>query len=292
MTAALPSAPLLALLSAFFFGLSTVAVQPGLRYTDSATGTAISTGAGALAFWVTAPLYLEPAHWHSPAVPWFLLGGMFRPFLTVNLLYAGARLMGPTITGTVASSSPLFSAAFAVLILGERLPLPVGLGTVAVVVGLMALSWRGQAERRWPLRALLFPFGAALLRGIVHPINKHGIGLLPNPFVAGLSAYTVSFALTVVNAWWWRPPGGPRLGWRALAWFSGMGLSSTTANLLLFTAFRTGDVVHLVPIVASAPVFTMLLSWLFLRGEEQLGPRVVAGVFLVVPGVILVNLYR
>jgi len=44
-------------------------------------------------------------------------------------------------------------------------------------------------------------------------------------------------------------------------------------------------------IVFSYPLFILLLSWLFLREEEELTWRVLAGCLFIVVGVIVVSLY-
>jgi len=51
-----------------------------------------------------------------------------------------------------------------------------------------------------------------------------------------------------------------------------------------------GTVAVVTTIVFSYPLFSLLLSWLFLRGQEDLGPRVIVGYVVIVVGVILVSL--
>ena len=47
--------------------------------------------------------------------------GLIRPAISANLSLAGMRYLGPTLATTLASTSPLFGAAFGILWLGEVL---------------------------------------------------------------------------------------------------------------------------------------------------------------------------
>jgi drug/metabolite transporter (DMT)-like permease len=55
-------------------------------------------------------------------------------------------------------------------------------------------------------------------------------------------------------------------------------------------AMEMGTVAVVTTIVFSYPLFSLLLSWLFLRGQEDLGPKVIGGSVVIVAGVILVSL--
>jgi DME family drug/metabolite transporter len=56
---------------------------------------------------------------------------------------------------------------------------------------------------------------------------------------------------------------------------------------LLNNALIRGDIVTVVPIIAAAPVFTMLMSWLIFR-REKITARTLAALALVLPSVILI----
>jgi uncharacterized membrane protein len=73
---------------------------------------------------------------------------------------------------------------------------------------------------------------------------------------------------------------------RALPWFALSGLLNGLAVILMYEGLRQGSVTVVSPIVASYPIFTLLLSGLLLR-DERLTARVAVGVALTVVGVIV-----
>ena len=101
------------------------------------------------------------------------------------LTYRGNQRMGPTITSSVSCTTPLFALTGAILFLGERLTAGNVLGTAAIVLGMLALTWGGRARARsWPLWAIALPFAAAALRALAQVLTKAGLALWANPFAA------------------------------------------------------------------------------------------------------------
>ena len=143
----------------------------------------------------------------------------------------------------------------------------------------------------WPLWALFLPMGAALVRSIGHVLTKIGMADIPDPYFAGLVAFSVS-ALVVVAARRLRPT-ARRVPWRSRApyWFVVGGVVMGIAVMCLNTALLDAPLVAVVPIVAASPIFTMLLSVLIFR-REKLTPRIVLAVFMVVTSVIFIALNR
>ena len=67
-----------------------------------------------------APFLMDWSNWLEPAVLIFVLVGLFRPSVSANLAIAGMRYLGPTLTTTLSATSPLFGAAFGVVLLARR----------------------------------------------------------------------------------------------------------------------------------------------------------------------------
>lgn len=280
----------LALLAAFLFALGIQFTRKGLRHTDPRTGTLISIGTATLLYWLVSPWLLEIDYWHSPAIALFAAIGLFRPFLSSNLSMAGTKFLGPTISSTLASTSPLFGVALGVSLLGEHLGIAIVVGTAAIVAGVVVLSWRDDFSRAWPWWALLLPIGAASLRSVAQALAKLGMESLPSPYFVGLVGYSVSFVVALVD---YRTRGATheRLMRRGCGWLVLTGLSYGFAILSLNTALNCGRLSVVAPVIACAPLFTLLLGVL-LFGERVLTGRVLWAVFLVVPGVILVGIER
>lgn len=280
---ALPAAAL-ALLSAACFGAALIVIHFGLRYANSYTGAKISLSTTFVLWWALAPVLLDVSGWHAGAATVFAIVGVFYPGAVTVLTNESNRLLGPTLTGTVSSTAPLFATALAVLVLGERLTPGVVAGGVTIVFALVLMSWRPSARAPLGWR-LLLPLSGAALRGLAQTLSKLGLLLWPSPYAATLISYTVSGA-----GIWGTAIALPRHtasdGFRkaALPWFMAAGILNGCAVLLLYHALHTGRVSVVAPLVALYPLFTMLFSALFLK-SEGLTRRTVLGALIAVAGV-------
>jgi drug/metabolite transporter, DME family len=266
----------------------------GVARVGARAGAAIGIGASALCFWLVAPWFLEIDHFYHPAVLLFVLIGLIRPALSANLAISAIHHLGPTLAGTLGSIAPVFGAAFGILWLGEVLTWPVAFGTggIMIAVAILARSGRqvgGQATNHWPTWALLLPVGAAAVRSLSHAVTKVGMIHIPDPYFAALVGFSVSAILTIGLQ---LAPKGGRLPLKGAgaAWFIASGVIFAIAVLSLNQALMTGDIVIIVPIIAAAPVFTMLLSVLVFR-REKITARTFLALGLVVPSVVAVVIW-
>lgn len=279
------------LLAALFFGLGANLAKLGLRHTGSFTGTLISIGASTGLYWAAAPFFLTGADLQPAVVGIFAAIGCFQPIASANLANAGTHRLGPTVSSTAASISPLFAVAGGVLVLGEALTAPIAVGTAAIIAGVAVLSWRGRVAGRWLQWALLLPIGAALLRALAHVGAKGALTMVASPLLGGLVGYTVSLAIGS-TLYLVRTPRSERIfPAPARRWFTLSGFANAGGIVSLYAGLAYGQVVLVSPIVSAAPLFTLLLSWLFFRAEV-INRRTLAGVLLIVPGVVVISLYR
>jgi drug/metabolite transporter (DMT)-like permease len=278
------SAPVLALLAAACFGAALIVTHYGLRFASSYTGARISLSTTFLLWWALAPLLLDISGWNAGAAAIFAVVGLFYPAAVTVLTYESNRLLGPTLTGTISSTAPLFATALAVWLLDEHLTLTVVGGGITIVAALVLISWQRSTSAATGWR-LLLPLSGAALRGLAQTLSKLGLILWPNPFAATLISYTVS-GTGIWGATLVLPRGEPqRFRPAALTWFMGAGILNGCAVLLLYHALHIGRVAVVAPLVALYPLFTMLFSALFLKSEVLTG-RTVFGVLLAVLGVI------
>lgn len=283
---------ILALVAAVLFAIGDQFQSLGVRSLDSRSGTLISIVTSTLCFWLLAPFLLDPAYLTEIGILVFALIGIVRPALSANLSVAGVRHLGPTLSSTLASTSPLFGTALGILWLGEELTWPVALGTAGIVGSILVLSRRrGGIASDWPLWALALPIAAAAIRSLAHVLSKIGMVTVPDAYVAGLVSFTVSAVVLLSSQTLRRAP--PRvMGSRPAALcFVGSGVAMALAITALNQALLLGQIVVVVPIVSASPVFTMLLSILVFRRERVTG-RLVAAVCVVVPSVIVIALGR
>jgi uncharacterized membrane protein len=155
-------------------------------------------------------------------------------------------------------------------------------------VGIMVLSWKRQGPTNWALSALLFPIGAAAIRGANHIVGKFGLEILPSPYFASLVSFTVSFTGAVLIYRYREGKLPLKLPSQGLKWSGLSGLSIALGVLCMYSALHTGLVIVASPIISTYPLFTFFIS--LLARQEALSMRVLVGVILVLGGVIWISI--
>jgi drug/metabolite transporter (DMT)-like permease len=274
-----------AVLSALCFGLGLVTSRVGLRTLDARSGAAISIPVATLLFAGAAPFALDLAGFSARATLIFAAIGVFFPALVTLLTFRSNEELGPTVTGAVSGTAPLFALLGAALFLGESVPAAAAVAAVGVGCGVALLSWNRHGVRRgFAGRALLWPFSGALVRGLAQVGAKAGLTLWPNPFAASLIAYSMSSA-TVIGADRLRRTGRARTTARSVLWFGLTGVLNGGAVLLMYVALTMAPVSTVAPVVATYPLVTLLVSAAVLR-DDVIGPRVLAGALVMVAAIV------
>jgi drug/metabolite transporter (DMT)-like permease len=275
----------LAILSSLGFGIALVSSRIGLRTLDARTGAAISIPTATALFVLASPFALDSAGFTLQAALLFAVVGLFFPALVTLLTFRSNEQLGPTITGAVSGTSPLFALLAAGLYLGEKIPAQAALACTMIVAGIAVLTWKQGAVRPgfmgW---SLLWPISGAVVRGLAQAAAKAGLLLWPNPFAASLIGYLVS-SVTVLGTGQIGRANRPPLTWHGVLWFALTGILNGGAVLLMYGALRIAPVSLVAPIVASYPLTTALLSAVLLR-EEPLTPRMMVGAAMTVLAIV------
>ena len=275
-----------ALSAAFLFALSAHVQHLGLSETNTRQASLIIVATTAGLHWLAAPFFVSPSFWLTGAALLFMLSGLIRPTLSVSMWVEGIKRLGPTLNAGFSASGPVFAAAFAILLLGETLTMQITLGTLGVVAGILVSSWRGKGiAHQWPLWAITLPLGAAACRAAAHAVTKLGFEEVPDPVFAGLVSTTI--AVVVLGARFAASGDTFNSRPREYFWFVMSGLTSAAGVYALNVALQHGQVIVVSPIVASSPVFALVLAIVVFR-RETLTWRTVATIALVVAGVVLV----
>lgn len=280
----------LALTCAFLFALGGQIQSIGLQSMEARTGTMVSIGANTLFYWLLAPWLLNPAYFFTTAVLLFAMIGLIRPAISANLAVAALRHIGPTLTTTLSSTSPLFAAAIGVLLLDEMLTWQIVIGTIGIIMAVILLAMKDKAApTTFPLWALALPIGAAFIRSVGHGITKVGMVEVPDPYFAAMIGASVSFVITFML---WAVKGERKpinFSTAGPYWFMSAGCIFGFALICLNTALLHGEMITVVPIVASAPIFSMLMS-IFVFRRERVTVRIFLAVAVVMASVVFISL--
>lgn len=278
---------MLALSSAFLSAAATIFIRQGLRASDPYAALWINLVVGTLALWAAVP-FTEGVTSISPTgAGLFVLAGLIGTVAGRLLRFVAIERVGVSISAALGNLHPLFAAIFAILLLGERVTLPIMLGTLVIVFGTTLLSIgppRGGVKRA----LLVIPVLSAACFGFVAILRKLGLGHVGPVFGAAINVTTafVAFSAFLLASGQHRTM---IVRGRTLGYFLVAGLTENAAVFLNIVALQLGMVSVVSPLYGTSPIFVLVLSFLFLRGIEVLTLRIVAGTVLIVAGVYLLT---
>ena len=284
--------PLLALGAALCFSSGQICSRLGLNYGTPTsaisvslfTSTAILLAVlGPLASWDDAP---------RAGVLLFTGAGVLSPFCTQILLFISANKVGISRASPLRNTTPLFAGVVAVLWLGETVTVAIASGTLLIIFGASLLGMR-DSEQAVPYQPvyLLLPVLAAFLGGFASPMRKHGYSMIDSVPLAVCLVQGGAFVALVLYL---LATGKYRelvLRRETLWWFGLSGLLNSIAVTMNMTALEMGDVVLVTPLISTTPLFTVILSTVFLRSFERVTVKVLVGAAAIcLGGIVLTTL--
>ncbi|HXD96391.1 MAG TPA: DMT family transporter [Candidatus Acidoferrum sp.] len=281
------SVPALALTSALLSAAATILIRFGLLRHGPYTGFWINLVVGTVCLW-TAVLFTGGLGQPTPrALGLFVLAGLIGTVAGRLTRFIAIETVGASITAGFMNVTPLVSSGLAILLLGERLTLPIFLGTFVIVAGTTLISTGG---RRLGLRPaqLVLPAVSATCFGIVAILRKIALGgMAPVPG----TAVNVTTALVAFTAFLLATGQREAMACRgrSLIYFIAAGVAENVSVFLVVVALSMGAVSVVAPLQNVTPIFVLFLSLLFLRGIEALNGRVVTGTLLIVLGAYLLT---
>ena len=280
----------LALCTALSYAAANVSVRRGLRHSSAVTATLVSLIVHTIVLGSAVVLTGGAPEVAALAVGLIATTGVLQTGMRL-WHYTGIEKVGTSRAVTLRSTHPIFSVFIGVTILHEQATPAVLVGTVLVVSGIIMTSWHVDEQIsgfRW--LHLLFPMATALITGIVHPIRRYAMSIADEPLffaaiVGVISLFCFSTTLTFSAM-------RERIVWNpnSLVPFIAAGVFETSAVLLMLTAFVNGPVVLVSPIAATSPIWTLLMTVVFLRDLERVNRYAVLGTLCVVAGVIAIYL--
>jgi uncharacterized membrane protein len=219
-------------------------------------------------------------------VPYFALSGVVGTAAGRLFRVAGIEKVGAPVAASINNLSPFISNGLAILLLGERVTVPILLGTLVIVLGTFLLSL-SEKQVGFRGRHLVYPFLCASCFGVVAVIRKLGLGHAGPLFGSAINA---TAAMVVATAFVLASGNRRALvcDGRSLLYFIGGGIAENTGVFLVLLALGLGEVSVVVPLAGTAPLFVLLMTF-FWRGREKPSWRVIVGAVLIVLGVFLLK---
>ena len=286
----------LSLLAAIGLGGGAVSARGAMAGVHPFTTIAVSLVVGFIGVAIAALAFAFSDFTEIPRAvwPWILALGLVQFTGGRSLGYLGVSMIGPSRTALFISSQVPFAAFFAIAFTGETLRPLVAVGTVGVVAALMlangdSLTQGWRADRRFLIGCLTaLGAGASLGGGTV--MAKQTLAVFASPLAVSVLSMIVAMliivpALGVAAA---RNTAVRAFNWRSMSFVCISGLSTAMSLVAQFFAVQRADVVIVSPILATFPLWTLLLSHVFIARMERITPRLVIGALLAVAGVIAV----
>jgi len=287
-------AELYALTNAFLFALHNLFTKKALRYSNPATAVISSLLINIVFLWAMALLLVPMANVTLASVLIFVGVGFFQPGLTRLLTYKGIDAIGVAITDPIRASTPLFSAIMAIIFLGEDITLPIVVATFMIIAGITLLSWRsGSMKLLGSAVYLWYPIGASALAGASQVVRKFGLAAVPHPFLAAAVTASSSLVVSVLTMWYVEKTQETwKMNRNCFGWFLAAGITVSFAMICIYYALDLGKVSVVIPISSTGPLFSLILTAIFLRDVERVTLRIVLSATMIVGGVALLSWWR
>jgi DME family drug/metabolite transporter len=282
-------AEITAIFSAMGWASDSVLVRLGLRRSNIFAAMLMSFAVSTACMWTYLIATTSLEFLSSPAMIYFVISGCVQPLLARALFYEGITRIGVARAGPLRGTEPFFATIIGVSFLHEEPGALVYLGTILIMTSLWLISGQQDGAAKWRLLDTAFPISAALISAISQSLRKQGLKILPDPFVAVAIVTTVSLILFLIFVLTTGRAQSLRMERQSLSFFLAAALLATAAQVLNFVALGRGELSVIIPLLNTTPLFTVLLSVLFLRKVETVNRRIVFGALLMFAGIVTIT---
>ena len=288
----------LSLFSAASLGSGAVAGRAGMQGVHPVAVIGVALVVGFVGVTIV-DLALDPSRiFNVPqaALPWIVVFGLVQFVIGRSSAYTSLSIVGASRVALFISTQVPFAAFFAVAFTGERLGPLVAVGTVGVIAGLLLASgdsftqgW--QTDRRY-LLGCLAGLTAGAATGASAVLAKQAVNVYDSPLVITVLGMLAAMFIVVpaVGFIAARNPAVRAFDWKYMGLVAISGLSTTVSIITQLFAVQRADVVIVAPILATFPLWTLLLSHVFIARLEQITLRLTLGTLVTVAGVVAVVL--
>lgn len=301
----------LALLSLVTYGICMVLVSVGMRSVRSEPGSLLAAAAGVPVGLLISSLQLASGRVEPGFSAWallaFALAGIFSTCLGRWLVFKSIESIGPSGAAALQSTSPLLTALFAWVFLGETIGWMGMFGITLAILGLVSMSLglqrrasgdaagRGRTPRGHAAVWATLLFGVAssaaysgshIFRGsAVRTWNEPLLGTTIGA-VAGLLILLVVSGTSLPG--YWRDIVANR---RGAALFAGIGVLQFLAQSLVIASMKYIPVSVAALVSMCTPLVVMPVSYFVLRNQEKLNRVMVIGILITLGGTAMSLIY-
>src|SRR5207249_6260365 len=126
-----------------FSALATIYIRQGLRASDPYAGFFVNVVVGTVSLWIAVIATGGLGHVSTRGALFFVLAGLIGTVGGRLLRFFAIEKVGASIAAALINLNPFVASALAIALLGERITLPIVVGTVVIVAGTTLLSIGG-----------------------------------------------------------------------------------------------------------------------------------------------------
>ena len=287
-------AAILALTSSLMGSITTILMKKAIERSNPTSAMLIVTLVGSVFFLLISLFTIPFSLIISKSFPYFVVAGLFSPALVRWLYFISLDRVGPSVSSSIFATGPAFTALIAVVLLKEQITLPIGIGIVTIIGGIIIFerelnNVQNPESRR--SKELIFPLLAALFFSLAVVTRKMGLNILNSPlygvtvgFVTSLVIYTL---LCLVSR---KLRSSISFKKKDLPFFLGAAIFLCAAWLTMFYALSHGDAIIVTPLANLQPLFVLVLSYFFLGKIDKITRGVLLGACVVVAGALLITI--
>jgi len=283
----------LAILTSFLIGVTTILMKKAIERTNATSAMLVVTLVGTIIFLLISLPTLPIQYLKSRALAYFAVAGLFSPALVRWLYFISLDRIGTSVSSSILAVGPAFTAIIAFLLLNEKITMPIALGIVIIIAGIVIFErdmHNGAETGGRRSRDLIFPLFSALFFSFAIVTRKMGLNILDSPLFGVTVGFGTSLVIYLVVCLASKKLRSSISVKKAdLPYFCAAGLSLTAAWLTMFYALSCGDAVIVTPLSNLHPLFVVVLSYFFLGRTEKITRGILLGVCIVVAGVLLIT---
>jgi drug/metabolite transporter (DMT)-like permease len=242
----------------------------------------ITASAGWIFCWIDGPVERIPL----AGVIAFMGMGIFGAGIGRYLYLSSIKLVGLARTTVISQTVMIWSATFAILILGEKVTAWIVLGTLAIMIGATFLVYKENVEirRRISVYYYILPALSALSYALAQLAAKFAFVHIPSAAFGMAIANSTSLAIMLCVMPFKKGGDFGQIEAKGLVAIL-LGSAIQACGILVFwSSVKTGELTQVIPLSRLSLLVIIFLSWLFFREQESITWRVVAGGFIALAG--------
>ena len=283
----------LALLSSLLISGTTIIMNKGIERTNPTSAMLVVTLVGTLVLLGISLPQIQLHHLKTKAFVLFIAAGVLSPALVRWLYFISLDRIGPSMSSSILSTGPAFTAIIATVFLKEKLTPHVALGIILIIGGIVTFERDIHTDNRLAvhkIKDLLFAVLAALFVGLAIVIRKMGLNTLDEPLFGVTVGFMTSLVFyTLLCLVFKRLRAEISLNRNNTLYLCGAGVFLTAGWLTLFYALSHGEAIVVAPLASLHPVMVLAWSYLFFKDMEKITFKTMLGVIVVLVGVLLIT---